>query len=87
MREQIMNLVVQGKKLKEIAEELNCSCQSLYNNMGKVGKLQRKEYFQQRENEIYNLHLQGIAHNEIAERYNVSIDTVDRNIRKHQKRL
>ena len=87
MREQIMNLVVQGKKLKEIAEELNCSCQSLYNNMGKVGKLQRKEYLQQRENEIYNLHLQGIAHNEIAERYNVSIDTVDRNIRKHQNRL
>lgn len=87
MREQIMNLVVQGKKLKEIAEELNCSCQSLYNNMGNVGKLQRREYLQQRENEIYNLHLQGIAHNEIAERYNVSIDTVDRNIRKHQNRL
>ena len=55
--------------------------------MGNAGKLQCKEYLQQRENEIYNLNLQGIAHNEIAERYNVSIDTFDRNIRKHQNRL
>lgn len=82
-----MNLVNQGKKLKEIAKELNCSFQALYNYMGNAVKLQCKEYLQQRENEIYNLNLQGIAHNEIAERYNVSIDTVDRNIRKHQNRL
>ena len=87
MREQIMNLVNQGKKLKEIAKELNCSFQALYNYMGNVGKLQRKEYLQHRENEIYRLHLQGVAHKEIAKQFNTSEDTVNRNIRRHQNRL
>lgn len=87
MREQIMNFVNQGMKLKEIAKELNCSFQSLYNYMGNAGKLQRKEYLQHRENEIYRLHLQGVAHKEIAKQFNTSEDTVNRNIRRHQNRL